>query len=436
MKEYGKQGVSINELIAEQMAKAERTGRTIDRETAYEELVADSMETMLNSGKVLQNLANLRQHDRTLAEKLRDWFRDFTQKLKGIVNAYKNVEPDTVEGRLVADMKDVISTFEALYGDALLDAAENFDSRAQKNTAQERVDGRNSAIKRSERIVDQIRSSLDKIMALDTAYEITAENATPFTSDRKTDEKSGNDVFKAQGSVANRLGFGRVVLSKRGAVHTVHHGNGPAKQASFPAIKAVIEQGIEIYRDVDHEGRGFDTVTFSAPIKFFGNDAPLAAVVKVFNSANADKTFYIHEICDAEGNYIQFSENGAKTKNSSTNFVEPTSTVSAADNGIAPKNSIRNPDGNVNRKLSTRDPAQQKIREVLEQENAQLREDVERLRELVKLQREGTAGAKFTKTSVEAAARMLKKHANAKQAADTKELAKLLHTFYEAAASD
>jgi isocitrate dehydrogenase kinase/phosphatase len=48
------------------------------------------------------------------------------------------------------------------------------------------------------------------------------------------------------------------------------------------------------------------------------------------------------------------------------------------------------------------------------------------LAELLKLQRTFTGGTKFTKTSVEAAARMLKKHANVKRMANTSELAQLL----------
>lgn len=99
------------------------------------------------------------------------------------------------------------------------------------------------------------------------------------------------------------------------------------------------------------------------------------------------------------------------------------------------KNSIRNPGKKVNKKLSSRDTTQQKIREELEQENAKLKEDVARLEELVKLQRTGTGGTKFTKTSVENAARKLKKYANVKRMASTEELTKLLHTFYESVAS-
>ncbi len=337
-----------------------RHGRKLSFDETYEEVVADSMEAILADGYVVQLMSDMRAQDKTLWEKVRDWFKDLAQKLQAAVDAFRGVEPDSVEGKLVSEMQDMIVILESFYTDALLDAGENYAARVQKNTAE---GGENTAVKRSEIIVDQIRNSLNEIMALDAVYEIDSKNATPFTSDRKTDEKSGNDVFKGQGGIANRPGFGRVVLSKRGAVHTVHHGNGPAKQASFPAIKAVIEQGIEIYRDINHEGRGFDTVTFSAPINFFGSPAPLATVVKVFDGVNADKAFYIHEICDAEGNYMQFPEDGAEQKNSSANFVEPTSTVSTADNGIAPKNSIRNPGEDVKPKMSTRDSAGRQLTE-------------------------------------------------------------------------
>ena len=70
-------------------------------------------------------------------------------------------------------------------------------------------------------------------------------------------------------------------------------------------------------------------------------------VVKSFESANADKTFYIHEICDSEGNYIQLKPEDLNKKISRTNLVEPTSTVSAAD-GISPNSSVSQDDSAVN----------------------------------------------------------------------------------------
>ena len=214
-------------------------------------------------------------------------------------------------------------------------------------------------MKRSERIVDQIRSALPQIMELDSVYTIDASNATPYVANLKDDENSGHAVFNAQGGVANRPGFGRVVLGKKGAVNTVFHGNGPAKQAAFPAIKSVIEEGIEIGRDYNHGDKGFDTITFAAPVIFFGTKAPLGVVVKVSINGRGDKSFYIHEICDAEGNYIQLKDGvPIKKEISSTGLVDSSSTAGAADDGITPKATIRSENEKVKKKFSMREPVE------------------------------------------------------------------------------
>lgn len=54
---------------------------------------------------------------------------------------------------------------------------------------------------------------------------------------------------------------------------------------------------------------------------------------------------------------------------------------------VASKNSIRTPNGVVNKKLSTRDSYSQEVQQLLEKENAKLKEDVTNLKELLKLQR-------------------------------------------------
>lgn len=59
---------------------------------------------------------------------------------------------------------------------------------------------------------------------------------------------------------------------------------------------------------------------------------------------------------EAEGNYIQFPEESAEQKNSSTGLVDSSSTAGTADNGITPKNSIRNPKPEVKKKFSIREP--------------------------------------------------------------------------------
>lgn len=136
--QYGKKGVSVEELVETQIAKANKNGRTIDYDAAFEEVVADSMEAMLVSGNVVQMMAELKQRDKTLWQKICEWFKDLVADLKAVADAYKDHKPDSIEGRMIADMQDVIVILESLYTDALTDAAENYQStKAEKNTSQE-----------------------------------------------------------------------------------------------------------------------------------------------------------------------------------------------------------------------------------------------------------------------------------------------------------
>ena len=321
--QHGGMKGNVSELVALKQAKAKAKGKPISYDVAMEEVVADGMETILKDGKVVEFMADVKKQDYAAWEKLKGWFKNLAKFLRKMVWAYSGQSAQTVEGAKVAEFsQDILDQIERVFAEGAVASGENYS--------------------RVESIVGQINIFLDEIIALDTVATIDSSNATPYTGIRKIDEISGRDAFKAQGGLAIRPGFGRVHIGKKGAVNTVFHGNGPAKQAAFPAIKAVIENGIEIARDYNHDGLGFDTITFSAPIKFYGKKAPLAVVVKVFESVNADKTFYIHEICDAQGNYIQMDGTEFEQKNSSTNLVEPTSTVSAADDGNNPNINIHN----------------------------------------------------------------------------------------------
>lgn len=338
IEQYGKKGISLDSLIHKQQDKARRNGRELSYDDAYEEVIADSMETMLSDTKVMEKLAILKQQDQTLWEKIRSYISQLAEKIREV---YKGMKPDTQEGQYVAEMVDALDRIQQLFAEGLADASGNYQS--EENIAKE------SAILRSERIVEQVRRALPHIMKIDPVYTIDEKNASTYTSIHKEDEAIGRSVFRTQGGFAFRPGFGRVVLGRKGIVDTVFHGNGPAKQASVPAIKAVIEQGVEIGSDKNHKQRGYDTVTFAAPVNFFGTESVLGVVVKIYDNGRGDKSFYIHEIFDAEGNYIELL-NGVPTKKeiSSTGEVDSSSTAGTADNGIAPKNSIRDERGIVN----------------------------------------------------------------------------------------
>lgn len=121
MQGYGRRNISAEGLIQEQIAKAKKNGRDIGYDEAYEEVIADSMEGILSDGKVLQLVNKLQETDASLGEKVRKWFSDAAEKIRSIVEAYKNERPDSTEGQMVANMKEILPQLEELYAEGLAD---------------------------------------------------------------------------------------------------------------------------------------------------------------------------------------------------------------------------------------------------------------------------------------------------------------------------
>lgn len=136
MEQYGEKDVSVDKLVNMQIEKAKALGRKISYEEAHEEVIADSMETMLNDGKVIEKLQMLQAKDKTLFEKIRDYLTDLINRIK---KAYKDVRPETTEGEIIAGMLDKAEEIQQLFTDAIADASENFkgaEVTETKNTAE------------------------------------------------------------------------------------------------------------------------------------------------------------------------------------------------------------------------------------------------------------------------------------------------------------
>lgn len=123
MESFGNRGVSADALIQEQIAKAARNGRNISYETAYEEMIADSMETILADGKALERLGQIQQKEPSLGQTIRQWAKDTAEKIRAVVNAYKGEKADSLEGRITAQLEEVLPQLEELYAEGLADAS-------------------------------------------------------------------------------------------------------------------------------------------------------------------------------------------------------------------------------------------------------------------------------------------------------------------------
>lgn len=125
MQEYGKNGVDVQTLIENQIAKAKRAGRNLSFDAAYEEVVADSMSSMFTDTNMSEKLAKLKAQDQTLWEKMKGFFADLYNRIK---EAYKGLKPQTQEAMYVKQMMDSVESISDLFAEALVDAGEAFST--------------------------------------------------------------------------------------------------------------------------------------------------------------------------------------------------------------------------------------------------------------------------------------------------------------------
>jgi len=128
------------------------------------------METMLTQGDAASFMAEIRQQDKTLWEKVRDWFKNLAEKLRGVVDAYQGYTPDSPEGRIVAQMEDFIGVLQEAYSEALMDASENYRANeGKKNTTREggNTDAEDVLFSERNDIVDVNGKEYESVIMLD-----------------------------------------------------------------------------------------------------------------------------------------------------------------------------------------------------------------------------------------------------------------------------
>ena len=76
VKQYQKRGISVSELVDNQIAKAKQNGREMSRPEAFDEMVADSMESMLTDENAADFLEKLAKRDKGLKEKIVSWLKE------------------------------------------------------------------------------------------------------------------------------------------------------------------------------------------------------------------------------------------------------------------------------------------------------------------------------------------------------------------------
>lgn len=357
LKQYSEKGVSVQELVDNQIAKAKRSGRDISYDTAYEEVIADSMEAMLTDGNVVRMMAELRQQDKTLWEKICDWFKDLAGKLKAVVDAYKGVQPDSAEGRLVADMQDVIGTLQALYMDALVDASENFDAGVQKITTPESGGVRYMGRDQNGNVV--VDEEVDAQNVRKTLTDIYNGN---YKSDNNYFPvlKNTPEVYKHYCHLDADRSF---VMAKKKAYKAMQQKNKNQHALGVDGLMYVIENlgtpDYIVYQNVGEYAGNYAAIIISEQKEIFAA-VQLGEYKDAQYAPNGEKGYYntlITAFYPNEGyidDKILIPENDV-VYDKNEDPLQVASGVTPSDRAEGSSNgSIRNPDGIVNKKLSDR----------------------------------------------------------------------------------
>lgn len=106
------EGVSFEDLVADK----QRREPGLEYDEAVDEVVADACEMMLGNSTVVEQLA---KENRSLAEKIRDWLREWVENLK---IALEGLQADRTESRA---MMQYARELQEIWDNALMDAAKN-----------------------------------------------------------------------------------------------------------------------------------------------------------------------------------------------------------------------------------------------------------------------------------------------------------------------
>ena len=295
MEQYGKKGRNVNDFVQAQIKKAKNNGRTIDYDTAYEEVVADSMETMLSDDAVYEKILELKSKDASIVKKIGEFFAKIVDSFKKLMQQYP---PETPEGKLVAKMNDSFVELQSLFAEALVDASDNYQAnKGQKNTTSEgdvhfmaRDEGDTS-------VKEQIKANQDLLNSMDIVASVqefkifkNKQNALEWVLKRLQ-----NTGFKI-----DRKGFGEIIIDKKRLKNGLSYLKTNEEMLAFAVLPQVLSKGVEIGSHIQHKGRAYNTVTFAAPVVINGQRGNMAAVVR-----QEGKNYYkVHRLLMPDGSQL------------------------------------------------------------------------------------------------------------------------------------
>ena len=184
-------------------------------------------------------------------------------------------------------------------------------------------------------IKKQIVRHQDELNEMSPVATILSDGYAGITNQSQRTERA-LDELKKTGYAVEREGFGRIVFERNQINKSMDYLHTPAERAAIAAVPAVLKRGIVISEASEHKARGFNTVTFGAPVSINGQVGNMGVVVKMLGR-NLYKT---HRIISSDGSMFVLPETEDAESGSDGRFfgkpetqIQPTD--SASENNVA-----------------------------------------------------------------------------------------------------
>ena len=323
---------------------------------ALDEVVADGCQMMLKDS---QAAAQLAKKNRSLAGNIRSWLRKWVKRLQ---EAFRGLTAQKPEAQALTRYAKEL---QKIWDDALVGAAENrqqSDTAAGESAAEVRYEARESKDKDVVSVKQQLKAAESE---LSKTPVVSRKNVTANIEKMSTKQRLEWAVaeLKASGYRVERPNGNTIEFSPKDINSGLRYLSSAGEIAAYSALPAVLKRGKEIYREANHKGRGYGTITFAAPVEINGVRGNMAVVVRQTKGQRYD----VHRILMPDGSAFVFHEKANAVSTTVGGVTEAASSSGGTTPTIntASKDSIRPGNEKSNTKFSMREPVEQATRAVM-----------------------------------------------------------------------
>lgn len=178
-------GKSFKEAVDVKYAQYKKSHPDTTYEDAQEEVVAEAMSGLLSDEKGLREFSEqIQKQDKGLWERIKAWFNDVIAR---ITAAYKGVEPESEEAKLLMEQRELFEHAQKVFAEAVVTAGQNYKNAGVESSTRQ-VKNADANAKFQARNSDGSQQNQEK----DSEGNILSAEQVEFFKDSKVRDEQGN----------------------------------------------------------------------------------------------------------------------------------------------------------------------------------------------------------------------------------------------------